>query len=303
MNAEATVFTHSLPVPDAVLRKRIHQGAKADIYLCWTCGSCDNECPINIATGRLRPQKIVRMANLGMLDELLHEPEIWHCLSCRRCTQICPNSVKPSALIAYIRHILLEKEIVSIETLRSYQMLFERFQRARRQAVVNCLEGREVSISRKQWREWMRSPVPEILKTIHMKMTDLGSESYRSFNVSTHASACFTCGECSSACPISCEKSVFDPRTIFRMVSLGLIDELIKSPAIWLCLDCGRCSDACSQLVEGREMIRLLKDHAVQCGAVDYKFIRCLEQANRNVYNRWLDEVDALMGITRELLH
>jgi heterodisulfide reductase subunit C len=300
MNAEATLLLHPLPVPDPNLRKWINQGAKSDIHLCWTCGSCDNECPINIATGRLRPQKIIRMANLGMLDGLLHEPDIWHCLSCRRCAQVCPNSVKPSALIVYIRHALLEKEMVSIETFRSYQRLFERFQRVRRQAVVNCLEGREVSISQKQWREWLLSPVPEVLETIRMKMTGLGSESYRVFNVYTHVSACFTCGECSSACPISGEKSVFDPRTIFRMVSLGLIDELIQNPAIWLCLDCGRCSDVCSQLVEGREMIRRLKDHAVQCGVVDSNFIRCLEQVNRNVYSRWLDEVDILMGFTKE---
>ncbi len=241
------------------------------------------------------------MANLGMLDDLLCEPEIWHCLNCRRCAQVCPNSVKPSTLIAYIRHMLLEKEIVSKDTVRSYQILYERFQRVRRQAVVNCLEGKDISISRKQWRECLLSPVPEILETIRMKTTDLGTETHRRFYGSTHASACFTCGECSSACPISGEKSVFDPRSIFRMVNLGLMDELIKNPAIWLCLDCGRCSDACSQLVEGREMIRRLKNYAVQCGAVDYNFIRCLEQAGRNVYHRWLDEVDALMGFTREI--
>ncbi len=299
MYAEAIKFGQSVPVPDAAVRKLIQQGAKADIYQCWTCGSCDNECPINIATGRLHPQKIVRMANLGMLDELLYEPEIWHCLSCRRCANICPNAVKPSALIAHIRHILMEKKIISISTLRSYQELFERFQRVRRQAVTKCLEGKADSISEKQWRDWLLSPVPELLKTIRMKMTDFGSESHRQFNVSTRSAACFTCGECSSACPISCKKSVFDPRTIFRMVNLGLVDELIKNPAIWLCLDCGRCSDACSQLVEGREMIRRLKEIAVQKGAVDYKFLRCLQQINENVYNRWLDEVDAYLGFNK----
>lgn len=189
--------------------------------------------------------------------------------------------------------------IISINTLRSYQELFERFQRVRRQAVTKCLEGKADSISQKQWRDWLLSPVPELLETIRMKMTDFGSENHRQFNVSTRAAACFTCGECSSACPISGEKSVFDPRTIFRMVNLGLVNELIKNPAIWLCLDCGRCSDACSQLVEGREMIRRLKDIALQKGAVDYKFLRCLKQINENVYNRWLDEVDACLGFNK----
>jgi heterodisulfide reductase subunit C2 len=91
--------------PDAGHRKLIEQGAQADINRCWTCGSCDFECPVNVATGQLRPQKIVRMANLGLLDELLYEPAIWYCLTCRRCLQICPNTVKPSELIFHIRRV------------------------------------------------------------------------------------------------------------------------------------------------------------------------------------------------------
>ena len=110
--------------PDAGLRKLIDKGARADINRCWTCGSCDFECPVNSATGQLRPQKIVRMANFGMLDELLNEPSIWYCLACRRCMQICPNTVKPSELIDHIRRILLKKNIIPIETVRAYRILF-----------------------------------------------------------------------------------------------------------------------------------------------------------------------------------
>jgi Fe-S oxidoreductase len=80
------------------------------------------------------------------------------------------------------------------------------------------------------------------------------------------------------------------------MVNLGLTDELLSSPAIWLCLDCGRCTSACSQLVDGREIIRRLKADAIQRGIIDRNFFPRLEQANRLVYNRWLQEVDALFG-------
>ena len=54
----------SMLTPDAGFRKKIDQGAKADINRCWTCGSCDFECPVNIATGKMRPQKLVRMVQL-----------------------------------------------------------------------------------------------------------------------------------------------------------------------------------------------------------------------------------------------
>jgi len=282
--------------PDASLRKFIEQGAKADIYRCWTCGSCDFECPVNAATGLLRPQSIVRMANLGMLDELLHEPAIWYCLTCRRCMHICPNIVKPSELIAYIRHISLQKKIISIETGRAYRILFERFQRVRQRAVAQLFHEELNSISDRRWCNWLLTPVKEHRGTIRFKSKE-GSSDDRFLNfTSTRAAACFTCGECSSACPISCEGSVFDPRSLFRMLNLGLTDELLNSPAIWLCLDCGRCTEACSQLVDGREIIRRLKDYALQMGVIDLNFFRRLELANRLVYGRWLLEVDALFG-------
>jgi heterodisulfide reductase subunit C len=78
-------------IPSLELRKLIESRAFALSSLCWTCGSCDLECPVNRATNRLRPQKLVRMANLGMLEELLGLPEIWYCLNCRRCMMTCPT--------------------------------------------------------------------------------------------------------------------------------------------------------------------------------------------------------------------
>jgi heterodisulfide reductase subunit C len=64
--------------PNRELRKVIQTNTGAESNLCWACGSCDNECPINVAANRLSPRKIVRMANYGLLDELFGEPEIWY---------------------------------------------------------------------------------------------------------------------------------------------------------------------------------------------------------------------------------
>jgi hypothetical protein len=41
--------------PEPKNRKFIEGGAKAGHRKCWTCGSCDFECPVNVAAGRLRP--------------------------------------------------------------------------------------------------------------------------------------------------------------------------------------------------------------------------------------------------------
>lgn len=296
MSVNTTRTIETVLIPDGNMRKRIERGANADSRLCWTCGSCEFECPVNIATGRLRPQKIVRMANLGMLDELLQTPEVWYCQSCRRCAQVCPNTVKPAELIAHIRRMAVEQNLLPVEKIRAYRMLFARFQRVRRQAVIECLQGKVTAISDRQWCAWLLSPPEETRRTVRVAATKGGTSDRFDGHDVARAAACFTCGECSSACPVSCERSVFDPRTLFRMVNLGLMDEVLSDPAIWLCLDCGRCTAACSQLVDGRDIIRRLKDRAVQKGIVDRTFFMRLEHANRLVYTRWIEEVDALLG-------
>jgi heterodisulfide reductase subunit C len=291
----------SILKPDFNHRKFIEKKAKADVFSCWTCGSCDFECPVNIATGRLRPQKIVRMANLGMLDELLHAPEIWYCQSCQRCAQICPNFVKPSELISYIRRLALEKHIFTLEMVRNYRVLFARFQRVRHRAVTHCLLGKPTEISDRKWCDWLLTPVNEERRVVRVNTIESGLKSKYDDSDSMRAEACFTCGECSSACPVACERGVFDPRNLFRMYNLGMVNELLHSAAIWLCIDCGRCTDACSQLVAGREIIRQLKERAIQEGVVDQTFFAQLERANRIVYTHLLDEIDALFGFNGEM--
>ena len=113
--------------------------------MCWTCSTCDSECPVEIATNRLRPQRIVRFANLGLIEELIASPEIWYCLTCRRCSRVCPNSVKPETLIRYARTDAVRCGVVSYAAARSYYDLFRRFQRVRWHAVRHCLQ---VKVSR-----------------------------------------------------------------------------------------------------------------------------------------------------------
>jgi len=81
------------------------------------------------------------------------------------------------------------------------------------------------------------------------------------------------------------------------MVNLGLADELLLSPSIWLCVQCGRCTDACSQLVDGCRMIAGLRELAVQEGKVDEGFPLRVRDAQKQIYMRLIDEIDKLLGM------
>ncbi len=69
---------------------------------CLTCGTCASACPIAGVDG-LDPRKIVRMAVLGMDQELIDSTWPWKCTMCAKCEESCPANIKITALIRKIR--------------------------------------------------------------------------------------------------------------------------------------------------------------------------------------------------------
>jgi len=289
-------MSYQLLRPDPRLRSKIENAAQAASNMCWTCGSCDFECPVNRATGSLRPQKVVRLATMGLLDELAALPEVWYCQTCRRCIEVCPNRVKPATLIEYARQQALGRGRVSMEKYRQFKALFSLFQRVRWHATAYAMQNDLPDLSHSQWCDWLEEPIPEMAFTVTKQHYLPHAVTPGNRQDDFHPQACFTCGECSSACPVSGERHVFDPRTIFRMVNLGLAERLLNAPSIWLCIACQRCSDACSQLVEGHQVIKQLQSQAIESGAVDRDFPHRLEKTNRLIYTRLLDEIDMLFN-------
>jgi heterodisulfide reductase subunit C len=279
--------------PNFDLSKAIQKEALADSCMCWTCSSCDGECPINIATNKLRPQKIVHMAYVGLLEELLLLPEIWYCLTCRKCNRTCPNKVKPADLIQFARRELARRKTVSYETIQKYQEFFSKLQRVRWHATAACMANDLTEISDETWNKWLSTPAQKADSKVQPgKLSAMIKE--KASDAHTHS--CFTCSECSNVCPIFFERNAFDPQLIMRMVNLGLIDELLQSPSLWLCLECERCSEACGQLVKPHQIIKGLKEMAKLRGVVDAYFPSRLERANQLVYERYIEGINSIFG-------
>jgi heterodisulfide reductase subunit C len=280
--------------PDQKIRRSIEEKSSAGMQMCWTCGTCDIECPVYLSTERLLPQKIIRMANLGMLEALLDLPDIWYCQMCRRCHKGCPNAVKPFEIISYVRREAIQRKVVQPDMLRRQQELVYQFQKVRWRTVEVCMTGELGELSPEKWQQWLQEPVRPVA-------TAIAAGSNRSAGpADDHVSnpeslACYTCSECSGCCPIVSHRPVFDPQYIIRMANFGLTDELIRSPSIWLCLKCELCGTACSQKVRGYKVIRDLQALALKSGAVDPEFQERLLRAERVIYPLFLEEVDKLL--------
>ena len=285
--------------PDCDAWQAISTSSAAGIDLCWTCGACDNGCPVSLATGRLRPQRNVRMAVYGMLDKLLTLPDIWYCLSCRRCLQGCPNRIRPFELHQFLRNEAIRRGVYAGEFLSAYQKLFAEFQRVRWRTVAHCFKKELDHLPDQTWYQWLKKPIRRVPYRPIVMQQDRNRHRTREPKTLLHSQFCFTCSECSSCCPIICEGDVFDPQRIIRMANLGLSGELLRSPAIWLCLGCQRCTDACSQTVSGHDIIQQLQRQAIATGNADPRLPMRLLEADRIIYPKFLDEIDTLLGLYR----
>jgi len=72
------------------------------LNMCLTCGLCSSGCPATGLEG-LDPRKVLRMAALGMDEELLSTPWAWMCSLCWRCMVACPMKIDIPQLVYNLR--------------------------------------------------------------------------------------------------------------------------------------------------------------------------------------------------------
>ena len=77
------------------------------IHRCWQCGSCTNSCTVNAVNPEFNPRYWIYLIRMGMESEILRDKEIiWQCVSCNKCTYVCPRDVEPEAVMKATAHWL-----------------------------------------------------------------------------------------------------------------------------------------------------------------------------------------------------
>lgn len=77
------------------------------IHRCFQCGSCTNACTIHAIEPRFNPRYWIYLIRMGYESELLRDKDIiWQCVSCHKCTHICPRDVEPEGVMKATAHWL-----------------------------------------------------------------------------------------------------------------------------------------------------------------------------------------------------
>ncbi|MGQ9553104.1 MAG: 4Fe-4S dicluster domain-containing protein [Anaerolineae bacterium] len=81
---------------------------------------------------------------------------------------------------------------------------------------------------------------------------------------------CIQCGTCTASCPAASAMDI-TPRRMWRMVRLGLTDEVLRSRTMWLCSLCYQCQVRCPRGIPLTELITQLKQLAMAKGTVQWR--------------------------------
>ena len=107
---------------------------------------------------------------------------------------------------------------------------------------------------------------------------------------------CFACGTCTAGCPVSAVDAEFSPRKIIRQVILGMKKDVLASPVIWRCIQCYSCTAKCPQNVKFRDVMRALREMAMEEGYFPKEIQEQIEKLGELSQTLRRDMVNALVS-------
>jgi heterodisulfide reductase subunit C len=80
-----------------------------ELVNCFQCLKCTSGCTA-LKLLELKPHEIVKLVNLGFVDDLALSDIIWTCVTCLKCVQRCPQKASPYHAIVALRNLAVERE-------------------------------------------------------------------------------------------------------------------------------------------------------------------------------------------------
>ncbi|MBN2734574.1 MAG: CoB--CoM heterodisulfide reductase subunit C [Methanomicrobiaceae archaeon] len=87
---------------------------------------------------------------------------------------------------------------------------------------------------------------------------------------------CYQCGTCTGSCP-SAPRSSYRIRVFMRRAVLGLEDEALMDPDLWLCTTCYSCTDRCPRDIAPTDVIMAMRNLAFRKDIGPRNFLKTVQ--------------------------
>lgn len=121
----------------AEFRDKLLKRVKADVTACYQCGNCSAGCPAAF-TFDYAPNQIMRMLQVGLVEEVLKSTAIQLCVQCLTCTARCPRNIDVAGIFEDLKTVAVARDVrvpedaalfnrVFLENIAKYGRLTEAF--------------------------------------------------------------------------------------------------------------------------------------------------------------------------------
>jgi heterodisulfide reductase subunit C2 len=93
----------------ARFRDRLLAEVETDVRDCYQCGNCSASCPAAF-TYDYQPNQVMRMLQVGMVDQLLDSTAVQLCVQCLTCTGRCPRNIDVAGIFEKLKMIAAGQE-------------------------------------------------------------------------------------------------------------------------------------------------------------------------------------------------
>ncbi|MDO8724716.1 MAG: heterodisulfide reductase-related iron-sulfur binding cluster [Candidatus Methanoperedens sp.] len=76
---------------------------------CYECGACVNDCPVVKVSPEFNPNEIIGRILSGELDAVIDSHNIWRCVDCYTCYELCPQKMGMNKIFDKLKHIANER--------------------------------------------------------------------------------------------------------------------------------------------------------------------------------------------------
>ncbi|MFZ5645417.1 MAG: 4Fe-4S dicluster domain-containing protein [Bacillota bacterium] len=97
-----------------------------NLFRCYQCGKCTAGCPLSPDMD-LAPNRVIRLVQLGMKEDVLKSQAIWLCAFCSTCTVRCPQSIDLARVMETLRIMARREGLASSGRSRRVRLFGDNF--------------------------------------------------------------------------------------------------------------------------------------------------------------------------------
>ena len=94
--------------------KKVVELSGQKLHLCYQCGMCSAGCPMSSSMD-IFPNQIIKLAQLGLEEDISASKTAWLCASCFTCAVRCPRGIDLCRVMEALRLLTLRKNIDYVE--------------------------------------------------------------------------------------------------------------------------------------------------------------------------------------------